>query len=153
LPDRARPVVGVGGVLVRDGRVLLIRRGKEPLRGRWLIPGGSVEWGETLEQAVVREMEEETGLQVRPTEVLAVVDRIEPGDPAPYHYVIVDFLCEYVSGRERAGSDADELAFVAPGELPAFDLPEKALAVVAEAFERLAPRGDGADLPGRRPLR
>ena len=71
------PVVGVGGVVVRDGRALLIRRGKPPLLGRWMIPGGTVEVGETLVEALVREMEEETGLRVEPQQVLTVVDRIE----------------------------------------------------------------------------
>ena len=66
----------MGGVLIHEGRVLLIRRGKEPLRGRWVVPGGTVELGETLEQALVREMEEETGLRVEPGEVLTVFDRI-----------------------------------------------------------------------------
>ena len=66
------PAVGVGGVLVHEGRVLLIRRGKDPLRGRWVVPGGTVELGETLEEALVREMEEETGLLVEPLEVVTV---------------------------------------------------------------------------------
>ena len=90
----AAPVVGVGGVVVRDGRVLLIRRGKPPLYGRWVVPGGTVELGETLEEALVREMEEETCLRVEPIEVLTVFDRIErEGERVVYHYVIVDYLC------------------------------------------------------------
>lgn len=143
-----RPVVGVGGVLVRDGRVVLIRRGKEPLRGRWLIPGGTVEWGETLEAALVREMEEETGLRVRPVQILTVLDRIErQTSEVRHHYVIVDFLCEYVSGSARAASDAEAVALVTPEELPAFDLPEGALRVVREGFQRAAEREGGAPLP------
>ncbi|HEY3122340.1 MAG TPA: NUDIX domain-containing protein, partial [Vicinamibacteria bacterium] len=81
--------MGAGGVLIREGRVLLIRRGKEPLRGRWMIPGGTVEAGETLEAALVREIEEETGLIVKPREVLTVVDRIHHDDGRlQYHFVI-----------------------------------------------------------------
>jgi mutator protein MutT len=133
-------VVGVGAVVVHEGRVLLIRRGKEPLRGRWLVPGGTVEWGETLEQAVVREVEEETGLVVRPRELLVVLDRIHPAAGAPgeiaYHYVIVDYLCDWVSGTPRAGSDADEVALVPVGELAAYDVPQAALDVVAEGLRR-----------------
>lgn len=138
-----RPAVGVGAVLVHEGRVLLIRRGKEPLRGRWVVPGGTVEVGETLEDALVREILEETGLVVRPREVVAVFDRIErDGEGVRYHYVIIDYLCEYVSGTPRAASDAEDVAFVSPAELPAYQLPEKALEVVLDAFRRV--HGDPA---------
>ena len=129
-------------MLIHDGRVLLIRRGKEPLRGRWVVPGGTVELGESLEAALVREMEEETHLRVRPLEVLTVFDRIqrEADGEVTYHYVIVDYLCEYVSGAPRAGSDALEVAMALPEELAGFDLPEKALEVVQEALRRASVR-------------
>lgn len=137
----AGPRVGVGGVVVQAGKVLLIRRGKPPLAGRWSIPGGTVEWGETLEQALVREMEEETGLRVRPGELLALFDRIErDGQRVHYHYVIADYLCDAVSGTLCAGSDALEAAFVTPAELPAYDLPPEALEIIAGALERHAAR-------------
>ena len=133
-----RPSVGVGAVLIHEGKVLLIRRGKEPLRGRWVVPGGTVEVGETLEQALVREVQEETGLVVKPGEVLIVFDRIERvGSAVQYHYVIVDYLCEYVSGTPRAASDAEAVALVGPEELPVYDLPGKALDVVLEGFRRV----------------
>lgn len=145
-----QPRVGVGGVVVRSGRTLLIRRGKEPLLGRWVIPGGTVELGETLEEALVREMVEETGLEVAPVEVLAVFDRIHrEGERVTYHYVIVDYLCRLVSGEGRAGSDALEVAWASPDELPAFDLPDKALAVVRQAFRRV---GEGALAPAGGPV-
>jgi ADP-ribose pyrophosphatase YjhB (NUDIX family) len=132
-----RPSVGVGAVLIHDGKVLLIRRGKEPLRGRWVVPGGTVEVGETLEVALVREVLEETGLLVRPLELVTAFDRIERnGDSVLYHYVIVDYLCEYVSGELRAGSDAEAAAFATPDELAGYDLPEKALEVVRDGFRR-----------------
>jgi len=135
-PDR--PSVGVGAVLIHEGRVLLIRRGKEPLRGRWVVPGGTVELGETLEEALVREIQEETGLLVRPRQVVAVFDRIQRvADRVDYHYVIVDYLCDYVAGEARAGSDAEAVALVAPADLPAYDLPEKALEVVLDGFRRV----------------
>lgn len=136
-PVPARPVVGVGAVVVHEGQVLLVRRGKEPLRGRWLVPGGTVEWGETLEAALAREVLEETGVVVRPREVVAVLDRIhrEEGEIL-YHFVIVDYLCDWVSGTARAGSDAEDAAFVPVGELAAYDLPDKALEVVAEGLRR-----------------
>jgi len=133
------PVVGVGGVVVRDGRALLVRRGKAPLYGRWTVPGGTVELGETLEAAVVRELEEETGLRVEPLEVLAVFDRIDrDGERVVYHYVIVDYLCRWRSGEARAASDALEVAWASTGELPGYDLPAKALEVVRDALEKAA---------------
>jgi len=133
----AAPVVGVGGVVVRDGRVLLIRRGKAPLYGRWVVPGGTVELGETLEEALVREMEEETSLRVEPIEVLTVFDRIErDGERVVYHYVIVDYLCRWLSGEAKAGSDALDAAWATPEQLAGYDLPPKALEVVQDAFRR-----------------
>ena len=133
----AAPIVGVGGVVVRDGRVLLIRRGKDPLYGRWVVPGGTVELGETLEEALVREMEEETSLRVEPIEVLTVFDRIErDGERVVYHYVIVDYLCRWLSGEAKAGSDALDAAWATPEQLAGYDLPPKALEVVQDAFRR-----------------
>jgi ADP-ribose pyrophosphatase YjhB (NUDIX family) len=129
--------VGVGGVVLIGGRVVLIRRGKEPLRGRWVIPGGTVELGETLQEALVREMQEETGIVVRPREVVLVFDRIErQGSSVEYHYVIIDYACDYVSGELRAGSDADEVALVAPDEIGRYDLPPQALDLVLDVFRR-----------------
>ena len=132
------PVVGVGGVVIRDGKVLLIRRGKPPLYGRWVVPGGTVELGESLEQALVREMREETGLEVVPLEILTVFDRIErDGDQVVYHYVIVDYLCRWLGGEALAASDALEAAWAALDDLPRYDLPQKALEVVQEAFRKV----------------
>jgi len=139
-----RPAVGVGGVVVHDGRVVLIRRGKQPLKGRWSVPGGSVEIGETLEQAVVRELREETGLEVRPVSFLTVFDRIErQGESVLYHFVIVDFLCELVSGTPCAGSDAEAVALATPGELAGYELHPETLEVVLEGFRLAELRGSG----------
>jgi 8-oxo-dGTP diphosphatase len=139
------PAVGVGAVVIHRDKVLLIRRGKEPLRGRWVIPGGTVEVGETLHEALVREIEEETGIVVRPLEVVMVFDRIErEAGAVRYHYVIVDYFCEYVSGQPRAGSDAEAVTFVARDELPTYQLPDKALEVVLDGFRRAATKqGEG----------
>jgi 8-oxo-dGTP diphosphatase len=137
-----RPVVGVGAVIVHQGRVALIRRGKEPLKGRWVVPGGTVEWGEGLEEAVVREIQEETALTVRPRSLLTVFDRIDRGhDGVRYHYVILDYLCEWLAGELQAGSDAAEAAWAAPGDLAAYDLPQKALEVVTDGFRQAAALG------------
>lgn len=104
-PDR--PLLGVGAVVFHDGKVLLIERGKEPLKGWWTVPGGLVETGERLEAAVRRETLEETGLRVKPVDVAALFQRIMPDAEGrtEFHYVIVDFLCELEGGTVRAASD------------------------------------------------
>jgi ADP-ribose pyrophosphatase YjhB (NUDIX family) len=131
------PSVGVGGVVVDRGRVLLVRRGKPPLYGRWVVPGGTVELGESLEQALVREVREETGLEVRPRAFLTAFDRIVRDDgEVRHHYVILDYLCERVSGDVAAASDALDACFVAPEELERYELPPKALEVVLDGLRR-----------------
>jgi len=139
-PDR--PVIGVGGVIIERGRTVLIRRGTEPLLGEWSIPGGTLEIGETLEEAVRRELLEETGLEVRVLELIELFDRIYR-EPAPasandrgprFHYVIADYLCELVSGEPRAGSDVTDIALAREEELPQFRLTEKATSVLRKAF-------------------
>lgn len=114
-PDAPR--VGVGAVVVKDDRILLVRRGQEPLKGRWSIPGGLLELGEALEDGVVREVREETGLEVEPLELVELLDRIHrettpEGERVRYHYVIADYLCRVVGGELRAASDADEARWV-----------------------------------------
>ena len=137
-----RPVVGIGGVIIEQGRALLIRRGSEPLLGHWSIPGGTLEIGESLQQGVTRELLEETSLEVRVLDVIEVFDRIFPGDPGPdrqargprFHYVIVDYLCERISGEPRAGGDVTDVAFAAENELDKFQLTETATRVLRKAF-------------------
>lgn len=127
--------MGVGAIVVHQGRVLLIRRAQEPLRGRWVVPGGTVELGETLEDAVVREVREETGISVRPLEVMTVFDRIQRRDGAVlYHHVIVDYRCEFVSGVLQAATDARDAAWVTEEKLASYDLPPLALDLVQRAF-------------------
>jgi 8-oxo-dGTP diphosphatase len=137
-PDR--PIVGVGAVIIESGRALLVRRGNEPLRGEWSIPGGVLELGETLREAAAREANEETGLAVEPGEVLEVVDRImrDPERKVQYHYVLVDFLCRPISGRARPSADATELRWVSADELECFPLGDSAAAVVRKGFEKAA---------------
>jgi len=138
-----RPVVGVGGVVIDDGRTLLIRRGSEPLRGQWSIPGGTLELGESLKDGVARELLEETALEVRVLDLIEVFDRIftEPdagGGGTPqrpkFHYVIVDYLCERISGEPRPGSDVTDVAFATEEELAKFQLTTTAIRVLRKAF-------------------
>lgn len=135
------PIVGVGGVVIRRNCVLLIRRGREPLKGEWSIPGGMLELGESLTDGVKREVLEETGLRVRPLETLTVFDRVQKnGDRVRYHYVIVDYLCHPTGGRLKSGSDVLDARWVKREELPAYRITPKAAAVIADAFEWLAER-------------
>jgi ADP-ribose pyrophosphatase YjhB (NUDIX family) len=111
------PLVGVGAVIVNQGRVLLVQRGREPLKGHWSLPGGLVEVGESLKTAVIREVEEETGLLVEPVELIELLDRIHrEGERIRYHYVIADYLCRVTGGALKAASDADAVRWVERGE-------------------------------------
>ena len=107
------PLVGVGAVIVENGRVLLVRRGQEPLKGKWTLPGGILELGEALLEGVVREVREETGLVVEPVELVELLDRVHrEDDRVRYHYVIADYLCRVVGGDLEAASDADAVRWV-----------------------------------------
>lgn len=107
------PLMGVGAVIVDQGRVLLIRRGNEPMKGHWTLPGGLLELGERLLEGVVREVREETGLLVQCVELIELIDRIHrDGDRVQYHYVIADFLCKVTAGELKAASDASAARWV-----------------------------------------
>ena len=134
-PDR--PYVGIGGIIVHEGRVVLVKRRFEPLAGQWSIPGGAVETGETLEACLIREMAEETGFVVEVGPVVEVLDRITHDDEGRvlYHFVLIDYLCWPVGGELRAGSDVAEAVLAEPSELAHYQLTEKALAVIERALE------------------
>ena len=110
-------LMGVGAVVVDCGRVLVVRRGREPLKGQWSLPGGLVELGEPLTDGVVREVREETGLVVEPVELVELLDRIHSEDGrVRYHYVIADYLCRVTGGTLQAADDADEVRWVERAE-------------------------------------
>jgi ADP-ribose pyrophosphatase YjhB (NUDIX family) len=141
MPERReypeRPIIGVGGVVISDGRVLLVRRGGPPLQGQWSIPGGILEVGETLIEGVRRELAEETGIDVRVRTLIEVFERIDrdPSGKTQYHFVVLDYLCEAVRGIALAGSDVTEVAWAAPFELEKYSLTEIAGRVIRKAFE------------------
>jgi len=139
-----RPHVGVGAVIVDDGRIVLIKRRFEPLAGEWSLPGGSVEVGETLEAAVAREMEEETGLRVEVGPVIEVFDRVmrDADGRVRFHFVIVDYLCWPAGGRLMAASDVSEAALVDPLELGPYGLTAKATQVIDRAMAMWQVRPD-----------
>jgi 8-oxo-dGTP diphosphatase len=131
----ARPIVGVGGVIVDGHRVVLIKRKYEPLAGRWSIPGGTLEVGEGLEEGVARELLEETGLVVRVGPVVEVFDRIlrDEDGRVKYHFVLVDYLCLPVGGTLRAGDDVSEAEWASFDGLDPYDLTPKATEVLRRA--------------------
>jgi ADP-ribose pyrophosphatase YjhB (NUDIX family) len=135
-PDR--PIVSVGAVVIEDGRVLLVRRGNEPLKGEWSLPGGAVELGETLEGALIREIREETGLDIDVGPVVEVLDRIrqDPDGRIAYHYVIVDYACRVRRGQLAAGSDAADARWTELPGLERLGVSESAIAVIKKAFAR-----------------
>ena len=114
------PRVGVGAVVIDPaGHVLLVKRAREPMKGHWSLPGGLVELGETMGEAIQREVVEETNLTISAGPVIDVIDKIvlaetsnEPASNVRYHYIIVDFLCTVVSGDLQAATDADDACWI-----------------------------------------
>ena len=142
-PDR--PAIGVGVVVWKDGKVLLIRRGKSPMRGRWSLPGGRQELGETVREAAVREVREETGVEIRLGALLDVVDTIRRDDSGAVtlQYTLVDFDADWIAGAPQAASDAECAEWADPDDLAPYGLWSETLRIVALSQEWRALR-DGA---------
>ncbi|AWR97014.1 NUDIX domain-containing protein [Acidianus sulfidivorans JP7] len=127
-----RPLVAVGGVIIDDNKVLLIKRSKPPNQGDWAIPGGKVEYGESIFDAVKREMKEETNLDVIPVELLAVVQIIKEG----FHYIILDFVCKVNSGELKASSDALDARFFSMEEIRKLQVSPTTLDMLEKYFSK-----------------
>jgi len=121
-----KPVVGVGAIILDDDQILLEKRKNSPGKGKWTVPGGLVDLGETAEQAVIREVKEETGLEVYDPRLVDVVNYISLGEKGAvlYHYVIIDYLVTSKGGKPKASSDADDLKWVPFNEVEEYDLTE-----------------------------
>ena len=133
-----RPVIGVGAVILDGHRVLLIKRGHEPLQGQWSLPGGGVELGETLERATAREVREETGLDVEVGPIVDVLDRIinDADGRVEHHFVLVDFVCRPSGGVLRSASDAAAAEWVPLDDLARYGVAGITVAVIRKAAGR-----------------
>jgi len=135
-PDR--PFIGVGAIIIEHGRVVLVKRGSEPQKGEWSIPGGLLEIGETVREAAQREAREETGLVVETRELLGVYDRVLPDEDGRvrYHYVLIDFLCRPIGGILGAAGDAADARWFSPEEMRGLPLPPDTAEVIRLGFEK-----------------
>ncbi len=126
-----RPLVAVGGVILSDNKVLLVQRSKPPNKGSWAIPGGKVEYGETLREALKREMKEELNVEIEPKDLIGVIEIIKEG----FHYVILDFLCEIKLGKIMAGSDALDAKFFTLEEMSKIPISPTTIEMMRRYFE------------------
>jgi ADP-ribose pyrophosphatase YjhB (NUDIX family) len=132
----ARPLIGVGAVAIRNGKILLIKRAFDPGAGKWSVPGGLVEVGERLSEACVRETEEETGLKVEILELINVFDMIDKDESGrvKYHYVLIDFLVKPLGGEERLSKEITEMRWVTREEAMKMDMTRTARRAIDELF-------------------
>src|SRR6266550_6352432 len=134
-----RPILGVGAIIIEGERVLLVERGREPLKGYWSLPGGVLEVGEKLADGLRREVFEETGLAIEPLSVVEIFERImrDAAGVAEYHYVLIDYLCRVTGGVLKAGDDVSQAQWVERACLPEYRITEGTLPVIEKAFETL----------------
>ena len=133
----------MGALILRKDSILLVERGRAPLKGFWSLPGGVLELGEQLGAAIVREVKEETGLDVEPVNVVEIFERIirdKAGEPE-YHYVLIDYFCKVRGGELAPGDDSSKAEWVRRKDLGALKLTEGTLPVIEQTFERYTPSG------------
>ncbi len=133
-----RPIVGVGALILKGQSILMVERGRAPLKGYWSLPGGVLELGEQLGEAIQREVEEETGLKVKPVSVVEIFERImrdKAGKPE-YHYVLIDYLCKVTGGELRAGDDSSKVEWVKRRDLPKLKITEGTIEVIERTFDK-----------------
>jgi 8-oxo-dGTP diphosphatase len=133
-----RPIVGVGALILRRDSILLVQRARPPHQGDWSLPGGVLETGERLEDAMRREVLEETGLHVEPMAVVEVFERImrDSKGRVEYHYVLIDYLCKVAGGELRAADDAGAAAWIKRRDLEKHRITEGTVEVIVRAFEK-----------------
>jgi 8-oxo-dGTP diphosphatase len=148
-------VLGVGALIIDNGRILLVERGRAPLKDYWSLPGGVVETGERLESATRREVREETGLEVEVLQLLEVFERImaDSEGRTEYHYVLMDYVCRPCGGTLCAADDASGAAWFAPEDIAGLKITEGTPAVIAKAFAwvREMPRETPREMPREKP--
>ena len=130
------PQVAVGAVVFKDDKVLMVKRSNPPAKGMWAVPGGKINPGETMQQALIREIKEETGLDIEVREIVYVFDVIQydDNDHISFHYVIIDFSCELQGGKLKAGDDALEVRWVSKKDLNQMNINEKTKTMLLEEF-------------------
>lgn len=133
-----RPLVGVGALILDGDRILMAQRGKQPLKGWWSLPGGALETGELLADAVRREVREETGLEIDPLSVFEIFERItrDAEGLAEYHYVLIDYICRVTGGQLAPGDDVCQVEWVRRRDLPKLQITEGTLGVIEKAFRQ-----------------
>ena len=126
----------MGALLFDRDKILLVERGKEPLKGYWSLPGGVLEAGETLEEGIMREVREETGLEIKPLGVLEIFERImrDPQGAPEYHYVLIDYICRVTGGSLAAADDVSRVGWVPRRLLPDFRITEGTLPVIKKGY-------------------
>jgi len=140
MPDERRfpahPIPGVGALIIDDDRILLVERGHEPLKGYWSLPGGAVETGERMEDALRREVLEETGLEIVVDHLLEVFERMTPGEDGKteYHYILIDYICHPAGGTLCASDDAARAEWFTEDEVANLKITEGTPGVIAKAF-------------------
>lgn len=134
------PIVGVAAVVLWDGQVLLVQRGREPARGLWGLPGGMLELGETVAEGVRREVWEECGVEIEVGPLVGVFEPMQRDDAGRlrYHYVVLDYLARYVGGELQAADDADDARWVSPAELERLPMLVETREMIKRALENAA---------------